>query len=417
MESAAIQFTVEPAGPCRKRVKVTIPHGRVAEEFDKSYKQWIKSVPIPGFRPGKAPRKLVEKRYGEQVTEEVKRALLDAAYEEALVKNNLSPISEPEVDAEKIDLSPEKELGFDFTVTVKPEFELPDLKGIGVDAPSAEPTEAEIDASILALRKRKATLRPVEGEAVEEGDVVTLHFHAKAGGEEVLHHDNLLYEVGSRFLGGLVAEGLDEALAGKKAGATVEAKAFVPAHEEGHPLAGMDLSVTAEVMDHKRPQVPALDANLAAAYDFESLDALLDAVRSDVRTRKERDRERAIEDAALAQLVGKLDFELPQDLIAREAEDLARRAAYEMQMRGEPEEEVAKKAAELRARRGDETARELKAFFVLDRIAEKERILVTETEVREAIAILAAYNEKSPEQLTALLRESGRLGQLRNQLK
>ncbi|MEE8166903.1 MAG: hypothetical protein V3T64_15155 [Myxococcota bacterium] len=124
-----------------------------------------------------------------------------------------------------------------------------------------------------------------------------------------------------------------------------------------------------------------------------------------------------MENLALLQLVEKSSFELPAELIEREVEDLARRAAYELQMQNKSEEEIAQRIAEIRAQRADESTRELKAFFILDKIVEKERILVTENEVRQAVASIAVHNRQTPEQMYALLRESGRLASLRNQLR
>ncbi len=415
--TASIEFEIEPAGPCRKKVKVKIPPERVSEEFNKSYQNWIRSVPISGFRQGKAPRKLVEKRFGEQVAQEVKQSLVDSAFEEALNQNNLAPISDPELDVAELEAKPAEAFAFDFTVTVKPEFELPELKDIEVSVPSAEPTKAEIDAALLSLRKTKATLRPLEKGGAVQGDVVALKVRGYAEDKELFHQENVPYEIGKPYLQGLVAEGLDEELDGKSSGDIVKAKAFAPPHAEGHPLAGMDLQIEAEILDVKRPDVPALDEALARSFDFDSTDELIAQVTKDLRVRKDRERDRAVEELALEELVQKCAFELPEELIQREADELARRAAYELQMSKASEEEIAKRVSEIRARRAEESERELKSFFVLDKIVDKERILVTETEVKEVVAQLAAYNEKTPEQMYAHLREAGRLGSLRNQLR
>jgi len=415
--TTAMRFSVEPAGPCRKRIKVTIPSELVTEEFDKSYRQWTRSVPIPGFRPGKAPRKLVEKRFGKQVAVEVKQALLDNAYAEALKENKLSPIADPEVDLEKVSVEPSQPVDFDFTVTVKPEFDLPSYKEIEVSVPSAAPTDEEVERAVLGLRKRKATLRPVKKGGVEDGDVVTLKLKGMAGDQEAFHHDGLPYEVGSRMLADLVTDGLDEALAGKKVGDAVTAKAFVPPHVENHPLAGVDLALEGEIVDLKRPELPEVDDKLAEAYDFKSKDEFLAFVKEDVGRHKAEQRDKLVEDLALAQLLEKTKFDLPDDLIKKEGDEIARRVAYELQIQGKPEEEIAKQVAETRARRTEESANELKMWFLLDKLVEKEKILVPETEVREAVAQIAAYQGQSPEQMYVLLRDSGRLSSLRNHLR
>jgi trigger factor len=415
--SETMEFHVETAGPCRKRVKVSIPPERVSAEFDKSYRQWVRTVPIPGFRPGKAPRKLVEKKFGKQVAQEVKQTLLDAAFDEALKENDLAPIAEPEFDVEAVDVEPSRALDFDFTITVKPEFELPDYGDIEVEVPTAEPTEEEVERALRGLRKSKATLRPVKSGTIAAEDVVSLKVRGLSGENELFHHENLPYEVGSRMLADLIVDGLDEALEGQKVGATVTAKAFAPPYAENHPLAGIELELHAETLDHKRPELPDLDDAFARLFDFDSKDELVDIVRKDVRNQKERQREKLIEDLALNQLIEKCDFDLPEELIAREADEIARRASYELQMQETPEGEIAKRVSEIRSRRASESARELKSFFVLDKIVDKERILVPESEVQDAVAQIAAYHEKTPEQMYALLRDSNRLSSLRNQLR
>jgi trigger factor len=410
-------FSVEEAGPCRKKVSVTIPQELVAAEFDKSYRNLIKTVPMQGFRQGKAPRTLIEKRYGEQVTLEVKQTLVDAAYERALKDNDLSPIASPSMDeGATLEANPEEQLAFTFTITVKPEFDLPDIKGIEVSVGKAEPSEAEIEAEIDKLRRHKATMRPTKGK-IAEGDEVTLKAKGTSEGEDLFNAEDLIYEVGSKFMGGLISEDLDAALLGQKADVEITATAYAPPHEADHPLAGIAVDVAATVLDVKRPDLPDLDDELAKSLDFDDVAELRETVGKDVGSRKDRERNKEIEDLALAQLIEKAEFELPADLIEQEVDEVASRAAYALQQEDKSEEEIAQKIAELKAARQEESEAELRRFFVLDKIVEKERVMVTETEVKSAVAMIAAYNQKSPEEMYASLRESGRLGTLRNQLR
>ena len=131
-------------------------------------------------------------------------------------------------------------------------------------------------------------------------------------------------EVGSSWLGGLVTQGLDEVLEGKEVGAAVQAKAFAPPHNEQHPLAGQEIDISAEVLDQKRPELPEVNGGFAKAFDFDSVDEMVETVTRDVAAHKERERNRLIENLALLQLVEKSSFELPAELIEREVEDLAR---------------------------------------------------------------------------------------------
>ena len=412
-----MEFTVEAAGPCRKRVKVHIPSTSVSEEFTRSYRQWSRTVPLPGFRPGKAPRALVEKKFGAQVTQDVKQSLLDKAFEEALREQKLSPITDPEVDLEGIDVKPEADLDFDFVVTVKPEFELPDMKTIEVEVPPADPTDDEVDTALLDLRKRKATLRPLEKGAVESGDVVTLKVRGTTGGMDVLQEESLPYEVGSHYLGGLIVEDLDDGLVGASAGGKATGKAFPPPHADDHPLAGHEVEVEAEIVEVKRPDLPDVDDAFAKSWDFDSRDELLDAVRTDVRRHKERERDRLIENLALHQLIQQADFELPEELIEREAEDLARRVSYDLQQQGKTDEEIAREVTEARRRRSEDAGREMKAFFLLDKIVEKERLLVTEGEVQEQVNLMASRYGRPVEEMRAYLEQRDLFSSLRGRLR
>ncbi|MHC4939565.1 MAG: trigger factor [Planctomycetota bacterium] len=410
-------FSVETTGPCRKKVSVTIPSELVSEEFDKTYRNLIKTVPIQGFRPGKAPRGLVEKRYGPQVAAEVKQTLLDSAYERALKDNEIAPISAPDVEnITDLEAKPATELAFAFTVTVKPEFELPDIKGIEVSVPPAVASPEEIEVEIDGLRRRKATLRPTKAK-IANGDVVTLDARGTDGETELFHSEDLVYEVGTKFLGGLITDDMDDALLGQKPEAGVEAKAYASPHEANHPLHGVDVQVSAKILEVKRPELPEVDEEFAKSLDFDSVDELKETIEKDVQSRRERERDKQIENLALEQLIEKSEFELPEEMIAAEVDELAARAAYQLQQEGKSEEEIAQKVAELKAARKEESEAELRRFFVLDKIVEKERVLVTESEVKSAVAMIAAYNQTSPEEMYAQLRESGRLGTLRNQLR
>ena len=422
-------FTVETTGPCRKKVNVTIPPELVSDEFDKTYQNLIKTVPIQGFRQGRAPRGLIEKRYGTQVALEVKQTLLDNAYEKALKDHELSPLATPEVDGiEELEATPKSEMSFAFTVTVKPEFELPDIKGIEVSVPAATATTDELDAAIKDLRRGKATLRPIEDGAAEEGDVLTLdihgreNLHGEEGGEEaddadLFHKEDLVYEIGSKFLGGLVSDDIDAAVTGQKPGADIEATAYAPPHEADHPLAGVDILIKAELLDIKRPDLPEVNDEFAKSLDYDDLDELNETVGKQVENRKSRERDKQIEDLALEQLIAKANFELPDELIAKEVDELAARVAYSLQQENKSEEEIAQKIVEIKAARREESQAELRRFFVLDKIVEKERVIVTEAEVRNAVGMIAMYNQKSPEEMYTSLRDSGRLGTLRNQLR
>ncbi|MEE8107094.1 MAG: trigger factor [Planctomycetota bacterium] len=414
---ATMQFSVEDAGPCRKKVKVNVPEEMVKREFEKSFSQISKSVSIHGFRPGKAPRALVEKRFGKDIALEVKQLLIDNAFDEALKEHELAPIDDPEMDLDAVEVDRGKPVVFDFVVTVKPEFDLPELKGIEVSVPAIEISNGDVADALKRFQKPKATLAPLEKGAVEAEDVVTLNVTAMSGGTCVLDSAEVRYEVGSKLLGDFITQDLDDALLGTAPGATVSASGYAPPHAINHPLARQALALEVELVDAMRPEFPEVDDAFAKGLDFDSQEELRDSVLKDLENRLAEARDRFIENAALAQLVEQTGIELPRSLVDKEIDDMARRAAYGAQIRGESEADIAKAIAAIRSRPVEESAGNLKAYFILDRIVDTERILVTETEVKEAVAQIAAYYGPLGDHLYAVMRDAGRLTGLRNQLR
>ncbi len=415
--SETMEFSVEDAGPCRKRVTVSIPTKLVSEQFKRSFTQWSNSSPIRGFRPGKAPRALVEKRFGKDIAIEVKRTLIDNAFDEALEANELAPIADPELDFDTVEVVAGQPIDFKFVVTVRPEFDLPDLGGIEVSVPAVDVSDDELAHALKKLQRHKATLRPLDHGAVEHGDVVTLKVAAMSADTGALDGSEMAYEIGSRHLGELITEDLDATLVGKEPGATVRTTGYVSPHAVQNPLAGQDVGLKVELIDVKRPELPSIDDNFAKELDFDSQEGLREAVRKDVTNRLARDRERLVEDAALAQLVRQVGIELPASLVEKETDETARRGAYGAQIRGDSADDVAKTIIDIRNRDAGESAKQLMAYLILDQIVDAERIVVTEDEVRDAVARIATHHDQVPEQLHAVLQASGRLGGLRNHLR
>jgi len=414
---AAMKFSVEAAGPCRKRVSVNVPAELVSAEFEQSYAEVSKSVAIRGFRPGKAPRSIVEKRFGADIATRVKQTLIDNAFDEALGENDLVPVADPEMDVDTIAVERGQPITFEFTVTVKPEFDLPDLASIVVAVPAIDVSDSDIAEALERTRKREATLHPLEHGEVQRGDMVTLRVTAMSGETLVIDNAEVQYEIGSNQLADLIAEDLGDALVGKEPGATVNATGYVPPHTIHHPPASRELALEVEIIDAKRPALPEIDDDFAKGLDFDDQEELHDSVRKDVEKRLATVRERFIEDAALAQLVEATAIELPRALIENETDEIARRAGYEAQLRGDTDAEIAKSLAKIRTRTDEETARALKVYFILGEIVETERILVTEDEVREAVAQIAPYYGPMGDNLYAIMRDAGRLTGLRNQLR
>src|SRR5687767_13366413 len=190
-EGFAYPIKVEDAGPGTKKVSVEIPQERIASKLAEQFKDLRKQAAIPGFRPGHAPQKLVEKMFASNVRDQVRGDLIRESYEQALEKNSLQVLGEPEfTDAEKIELPESGPLSYSFSVEVQPEFTLPDLANLKVKKPKIEITEDNVDQAMNNLREQQGTLVPVEDRGVQAKDHLIADVHLKDGDTVIAHqHD------------------------------------------------------------------------------------------------------------------------------------------------------------------------------------------------------------------------------------
>src|SRR5262245_38195312 len=210
---------VEDAGPATKKVTVEIPAERIAQKLQEQYKELRQQAAIPGFRPGHAPQKLVEKRFGEDVKEQVRRTLISESYGQAVEKNSLQVIGEPEFDnPDAIKLPEDGALSYSFQVEVQPEIKLPDLAGLKVKKPKVNVTEENVDQAMQNLREQQGALIPVEDRGVEAKDYVYGDVHIKLDGNVIAHqHDAQLVARPGR-ISGIDVTDLDKKLKGAKSG-------------------------------------------------------------------------------------------------------------------------------------------------------------------------------------------------------
>ena len=176
-----MDFRVESLAPCRKKVTVTVPAERVREAIDGQYQEINKQIALPGFRPGKAPRKILEAKFGAHVRDEVKGKLVEAAFQQAVEDKQVAPLGQPELDVKDLAVDPEKPFEFHFEVTTRPEFDLPVWKGLEVKVPAAHVSDADVDAGVERLRLSEGTLESSEGPLASD-DVAVVDWKAIRAG-------------------------------------------------------------------------------------------------------------------------------------------------------------------------------------------------------------------------------------------
>lgn len=399
----ALQTSVETLDKERVKLRVEVPEAALGPAVDAAYRRWASDLKIPGFRKGKVPRSLIDSRLGPgAVREEALRDALPDLYVEALRSENIEAIAAP--DIELVTLDP---LVFEATVDVRPEIELPDLGSITVEAASREVADADVDEQLERLRDRFSELEPTAREA-RRGDYVLIDLKAYENDElvEGMSAPDFLYEVGSRS----GPPRLDEELEGTRPGAILK---FSETVAEGD-YAGRDVAFTVLVKEVKSKRLPSLDDEFAKTVgEFESLDELRTDLKlrlGDVKRQWADDQTRS---AVLTALVDHASFEAPEKLVDAEMEHRLEHLEADLKEAGLTLDDYAGRIqlTELEIRRDlrEQAGRSVKAELILEEIARRESIEVTDEDIARHISVMAARVGKSPNEIAEQLVQSRRL--------
>jgi len=409
---------IEDAGPGSKRVTVDIPRDRIDEKLRDSFKELRQQAAIPGFRVGHAPQKLIEKRFSSDVRDQVRGTLIRESYEQAVERNNLQVIGEPEFDnPDDIKLPDEGNLTYTFQVEVQPEFMIPDLTTLTVKRPKIDIKEENIDQAMNNLREQQGALVPVEDRGVEPKDYLTADVHVKVDGEIVAHqHDAQLVARPGRIAGIEVAD-LEQQLAGMRPGETRTIKVHAPETHPNEQMRGKDAEIEVALKDIKRLELAEITPAFLADLGFQTEDELRQALREQMVQKINEDIATAMREQVNRYLLDNTLLDLPQKLTGRQADRIVSRRAVDLMMRGMPREQVEGNIERLRTGAAEEGARELKLFFILQKLANDMNIDVDEGELNGRVATMAIQRGVRPEKLKQEMSKDGSLANLYVQLR
>jgi len=414
-ESTEYQYEIkiEDAGPATKKVTVDIPAERVSSVLGDQFKDLRKNASIPGFRPGHAPQKLIEKRFADDVRDQVRRTLISESYQQAVQKNNLQVLGEPDVDnPDALKLEDGKGLSYSFQVEVQPQFEIPDLANLTVKKPKIDITEENVNQAMQNLREQQGTLVPVEDRGVEDKDYLTADIHIKLDGNEVSHqHDAQLVSRPAR-IAGIDLPDFDKQVAGLKSGEKREITAKVPDTAGDEKLRGKDVVIEVSLKDLKKLELAEINEQFLTDLGFENEQELRDALREQMVERITSDVQQAMRDQVHKHLLENISVELPTKLSDKQADRVVSRRATDLLMRGLPREQIEANLDKLRHGAREEAIRELKLFFILQKIANDQKVDVDENELNGRVAMLAAQRGDRPEKLKQTMSKDGSLANL-----
>lgn len=403
-----MKTTVETVDPVTVKLTVEVEPQRVQKAFDAAAKEIAKQVNLPGFRPGKAPRRLLEQRLGDGViAQQAMENSLSDYYAEALQAEEITPVAQPEVDVETFDESE----GCTFTaeVEVRPEFDPPDHSGIQVSFPQWDIDDEDVEEQLGQMRERFAEVDEVDRPA-KAGDYVTLDLQVFVGGEELTESavEDALYEVGS----GGVTPKLDDELVDRVADDEFTYTDDLP--EEFPEHGGEEAEFHVTVKDVRAKTLPELDDDFAAtASEFDTIDELRADVRTNLLRRRVQEAQHQVRGDVLEAYLATIDVPLPPSLITDEVDQRRHQLEHQAEQYGLSLDDLFA-AEDTDADSWDEEARArateaVKARLVLDRLAETLDVQIDPQEVNDEIVRHAMQMGLDPNQVAEVIQQQGTL--------
>jgi trigger factor len=401
-----VKSTVEQLSPTRVRINVEGPFSELEPDFQRAYKELARQVRLPGFRPGKAPAKLLEARFGrEAMLDQVVSEALPARYGQAVAESEVHPLGQPEIEVTKKEYG--EELAFTAEVDVRPKLALPDPGALKVSVDPIEVSDEDVDAELQSLRARFGTLTGVD-RPVADGDFVSIDLSATIDGEEVpgAAAQGLSHEVGS---GRLIA-GLDEALVGLSVDESKEFTAQLATGEH----AGKDAQVTVTVKSIKERELPEADDEFAQlASEFDTIEELKANLREQVGRTKRAQQAENIREAALDTLLEQVEVPLPEAIVKAQVDSALHNALHSLNHDESKLEEVlaqqgkSREEFETETRTAAET--DVKRQLLLDALADELEVQVGQEDLTERLVATSRQYGIEPQQLLAYLQENNQL--------
>ncbi|WP_377888270.1 trigger factor [Alkalihalobacillus sp. R86527] len=399
---------------------VEVEAGEVNTALDEAFKKVVKQVNVPGFRKGKVPRSLFEKRFGvESLYQDALDIILPKAYSEAVEEAGIDPVDRPEVDIEQIEK--DKNLIFKATVTVKPEVKLGEYKGLEVEEEDTTVTDEDVEAELKGIQEKHAELVVVEDGEIQEGDTAIIDFEGFLGEEpfEGGKGENYSLEVGSNTF----IPGFEEQLVGEKAGAEKEVTVTFPEEYHAENLAGQEATFKVKVHDIKRKELPELDDEFAKDVNEEvaSLDELKKTTKENLEKQKAEDADMKKKDTLIEKAAENSEIDLPSAMVDSEVDRMLQEFEQRLQQQGMNLEMYYQFSGQdekaLREQMQEDGEKRVRTNLTLEAIADAENIEVSEEEVNEELAKMAAMYNMEEEQIRQMLAMQGGDAALKGDLR
>jgi trigger factor len=417
-----LNITVTDQKQCRKQLRLEIPSETVRDRTDKIAAELARRVNVPGFRRGHVPKSVVKTRFRKELREEMLSQLLPISLGEAIRKKDLKVIGEPSV--EDLNVRDDDSIDVTFNVEVAPEFTLSNYKGIALTRKEYKVRDEDVQSAIEHLRQRQAQIVPVEDRPSKAGDIITANLTGRIVGTDPeaseppqgeIKEEDVTLELG----GASVLEEFTEALTGAKTGDQRTFSVVYPPDYKSEKFAGKRVDYSAEITAVRSKELPELDDEFASTVseEFKTLEEL----RSDVQKKLEREAaersEAELRNAAMEALVDRNRFEVPEYVVERQLDSRMKTLFRDLSSQGMDPRMLKVDWEEIREGHRERVEREVRGTFILDRIAEVEKLEASEQEISQEIQQLAERIGQTEEALRARLTKDRRLGSIAEQVR
>jgi trigger factor len=417
-----MNIVVEKQPKCVATLRVEIPADHVSGQRDEVVKGYASKARVPGFRPGKAPRAVVEKRFQKEIAEELNSALINEAFDQALEQESLHVLDFGV--PQELTTQPDGSITFFSQLTLAPEVTLPEYKGVTVTVPPAAVPDEEVDAQLKALQERFADFKDIEGRAAEMADFAVIDYTSTVEGKPtdeflgksagyLTGRDGFWVRLDEKaFLPGFAAQ-----LVGVNVGESKEITVTLPDDFPVADLQGKEMVFQVKVSELKEAILPELNDELAERLaPGQTIEGIKDIIRDNMAS----ERQRKIDDLKVNQIVdhfnSQVDFELPEQLVQHETQNQANAIVQRGVKSGMTESEIESQQEEILSNAGTQAVTNLRTNFILQEIALAEKITVSDNELINHLAQVAASRKVAPKKFIKDMQRAGRLSNIRSSI-
>ncbi len=444
---AAVTVEAEDIGTLRKKITVTIAEDYIQGRRQEQFAELKKDANVPGFRPGRAPLSLIEKRFGRDVGDQLSAPVVGGAYMAALEKIELKDktigdpriwVKVPEVCdgdpgqkksavADKLvsideamdylELPKDEAMTFACEVELRPEFELPSLTGIKLEQQPLDIGDEMVQQEIDRVRATRGQYVPVTKGKIEEDDLLVVNYKCTSEDRSIGQEDNFTLAARDQRVEGINFEGLGEKLIGKKSDATISAEATIPDDFDDADLRGKSAKLEITILDMKRLELPELDAAFFESLGVADEDELRKIFSEQLELQRKQLGQNELRAGVRKHLLAEIKLDIPEGLSQRQTDRAVAKRLMELYRMGIPQQEIDKRIDELKATAATEAIEDLKLFFIMEKVSEELDVDVSEEELNSAIASIAARRGRRFDRVRDELSQAGGLESLYVQLR